>query len=481
MRRPLTPLAGVTLLALTLVAACAGAGLGTPTAAAHGAKPPNIVFVLSDDQRADTLGAMPNVQKELVAHGVTFSNSFVPTSLCCPSRASILTGKYAHSTGVYLNIGPHGGFRAFDDKNTVATALHSAGYTTGLFGKYLNRYGVAAKDEHYVPPGWDHWTVFLSKTKYYDYRLVDDGRVESYGHDAHSYSTDVLARKAVSFVEHARSPFFAELTPFGPHEPATPPLRYTRAFAASTWSKPPSFNAADALTKPAYIRRLAPLNSKQLTQADQFRRNQLASALAVDDAIGSLVKALKARHQLRNTMFVFASDNGVSWGEHHLIAARKLVPYEESIRVPMVIRYDPLTHGRPRTDRRLALNIDYAPTFAALAGRQMKGAEGRSLVPVLAGQQPAWRHDFLIEHLRGPPQTDVPTYCGVRNERYKYVLYQTREEELYDLKLDPFELVNQASNPAFAALKERLRERLTKLCAPPPPGYTALGSPHQPG
>ncbi|HSC48896.1 MAG TPA: sulfatase [Gaiellaceae bacterium] len=481
MERHRTSWAGLALLALALVAACAGAGLATPVAAAHAARPPNIVFVLSDDQRSDTLAAMPNVERELVAHGVTFTNSFVPTALCCPSRASILTGKYAHSTGVYLNIGPHGGFRAFDDRNTIATALHSAGYTTGLFGKYLNRYGVAANDEHYVPPGWDHWNVFLSKTKYYDYRLVEDGRVRSYGHDARSYSTDVLARKAVSFVRHARAPFFAELTPFGPHEPAAPPPRYARAFASSTWTKPPSFNAADALTKPEYVRKLAPLSARQTTQADQFRRNQLASALAVDDAVGALVRALKERHELRTTMFVFASDNGVSWGEHHLAAARKLVPYEESIRVPTVIRYDPLTHGRARQDHRLALNIDYAPTFAALARRRMPGAEGRSLLPVLAGGQPAWRHDFLLEHLHGPPQADVPTYCGVRGERYKYVLYQTREEELYDLKLDPFELTNEASNPVFAALKARLRDRLAVLCSPWPPGYTALGSPRQPG
>jgi arylsulfatase A-like enzyme len=481
MGRPLTPLAGVTLLALTLVAACAGAGLGTPTAAAHAAKPPNIVFVLSDDQRWDTLGAMPNVQKELVAHGVTFSNGFVPTSLCCPSRASILTGKYAHSTGVYLNIGPHGGFHAFDDSHTIATALHSAGYTTALFGKYLNRYGVAAKDAHYVPPGWDHWTAFLSKTKYYDYNLAEDGHVRHYGHDARSYSTDVLARKAVSFVRHASGPFFVELTPFGPHEPATPPPRYARAFAASTWTKRPSFDAAELSTKPAYMRRHGPLSGKEITHAEQFRRDQLASALAVDDAVGALVKTLKARHLLSTTMFVFASDNGVAWGEHELVAARKLVPYEEAIRVPLVIRYDPLTHGRPRTDRRLALNIDYAPTFAALSGRRMPGAEGRSLLPVLAGQQPAWRHDFLLEHLTGPPQADVPTYCGVRSERYKYVLYQTREEELYDLKADPYELVNQASNPAFAALKGRLRERTSVLCSPRPPGFTVLDSPHQPG
>ncbi|HYX75658.1 MAG TPA: sulfatase, partial [Gaiellaceae bacterium] len=352
-------------LALALLAACASAAIHTPAAAARPVpdpKAPSIVFVLTDDQRWDTLWAMPAVQQELVAHGVTFTNSFVPTSLCCPSRASILTGQYAHSTGVYLNIGPHGGFHAFHDRRTIATLLHNAGYTTGLFGKYLNRYGVAARDTQYVPPGWDHWTTFLAKTKYYDYRLVSDGRVKRYGHDARSYSTDVLARKAVSFVEHAPRPFFAEFAPFGPHLPATPPPRYARAFARSSWKQPPSFNAAELLTKPAYMRSLPTLSPKQLADADQFRRNQLASTLAVDDAVRSLVRALKARHMLDSTMIVFASDNGLAWGEHQLLPSRKLVPYEESIRVPLVIRYDPLTHGRPRTDRRLALNIDYAPT-----------------------------------------------------------------------------------------------------------------------
>jgi arylsulfatase A-like enzyme len=179
---------------------------------------------------------------------------------------------------------------------------------------------------------------------------------------------------------------------------------------------------------------------------------------------------------LKTTMIVFASDNGVSWGEHSLAAARKLVPYEESIRVPLVIRYDPLTHARRREDGHLALNIDLAPTFAALAGKTMPRAEGRSLMPLLAGGHPGWRRDFLIEHLVGRPQRDVPTYCAVRSERYKYVLYQTREEELYDLQRDPYELDNRASDPALSALKARLRARLAVLCKPRPPGYTALSS-----
>src|SRR4029453_11671046 len=136
-------LIGVLALALALVAACEGAGLGTPTAAARTGKPPNVVLVLTDDQRWDTLRTMPTVQKELVAYGVTFTNSFVANPLCCPSRSSIFTWQYSHSTGVYLNAGPHGGFRAFHDSRTIATVLHSAGYHTGPLGKYPHRSRVA--------------------------------------------------------------------------------------------------------------------------------------------------------------------------------------------------------------------------------------------------------------------------------------------------------------------------------------------------
>ncbi|HEY6835521.1 MAG TPA: sulfatase [Gaiellaceae bacterium] len=464
----------MTAVAIALVAACAGSSLGTQAASARRSEQPNIVVVLTDDQRWDTLSAMPTVERELVAHGVTFTNSFVVNSLCCPSRSSLLTGQYSHSTGVYVNLPPHGGFESFRDSRTIATVLHDAGYTTGLFGKYLNGYGMRARDARYVPPGWDHWTPFLRKTAYYDYRLVDKGRVEHYGRGASAYSTDVLARKAATFVAHAPRPFFMEFTPFAPHEPATPPPRYKNAFASTAWKKPPNFDEADLSDKPSYVRRLGPLTQKQLETVDRIRQHQLASTLAVDDAVGSIVKALKARHVLRTTMIVFASDNGVVWGEHSLAAARKLVPYEESIRVPLVIRYDPLTGGLQREDPHLALNIDLAPTMAALAGKKMPGAEGRSLLPLVSGRHPAWRHDFLIEHLNGRPQRDVPTYCAVRTKRYKYVLYQTREEELYDLQLDPFELDNRASSPALSAVKERLHARLAVLCKPRPPGYTAL-------
>jgi len=474
MKRSRARWAAVTAVALALVAACAGSSLGTSAAAARRSQAPNIVVVLTDDQRWDTLPEMPTVEQELVGHGVTFTNSFVVNSLCCPSRTSLLTGQYSHSTGVYKNMPPHGGFESFRDSPTIATVLHDAGYTTGLFGKYLNGYGMRKRDARYTPPGWDHWTPFLRKTAYYDYRLVEHGRVRHYGGAAAAYSTDVLARKATSFVAHASRPFFMEFTPFAPHEPSTPPPRYLQAFANLPGNKRPDFDEQDLSDKPAYVRRDGPLTPKEIDQVAQFRQKQLASTLAVDDAVRAIIEALRARHVLKTTMIVFASDNGVVWGEHSLAPMRKLVPYEESIRVPLVIRYDPLTGGQQREDPHLAVNIDLAPTFAALVGRKMPGAEGRSLVPLLAGRHPAWRHDFLIEHLAGRPQKDVPTYCAVRSTRYKYVLYQTREEELYDLKLDPYELDNRASDPALNPVKDRLHARLAVLCKPRPPGYTAL-------
>ena len=462
----------ILVLAFALIIACGGAGLATSSAAPR-ITPPSIVLVLTDDQRWDTLSGMPTVEEKLAAHGVTFSNSFVVNSLCCPSRTSLLTGRYSHSTGIYLNSPPYGGFRSFHDSPTIATVLNGAGYTTGLFGKYLNGYGLTAADVHYVPPGWDKWAVFLGGFTYYNYRLVEGGRVTQHADAPADYSTDVLARKAASFAATARQPFFLEFTPNAPHEPATPPRRYARAFEDLSWSKPPSFNERDLSDKPLYVRHLG-LTQKQIEQAERFRRGQLQSALAVDDAVRAILKALERRHMLGNTMIVFASDNGVAWGEHSLGAARKLVPYEESIRVPLVIRYDPLTKKRRSQDARLALNVDLAPTFAELAGRTMPRAEGRSLLPLLAGRRPAWRHDFLVEHMGGRPQPDVPTYCAVRGERFKYVLYQTGEDELYDLVLDPYELENRASSPELAALKERLRARLEFLCRPRPPGYTAL-------
>ena len=206
-------------------------------------------------------------------------------------------------------------------------------------------------------------------------------------------------------------------------------------------------------------------------RVDAFRRKQYQSALGLDRATAAIVDALRQTGRLHDTLIAYLTDNGIAWGEHRWI--RKEVPYEESIRVPYVIRYDRLVRS-PRVDRHLALNIDLAPTFAALAGVDAPRAEGRSLVPLLAGRPTRWRHDFLIEHVQGRTQPDPPTFCALRTERYLYVVYADREVELYDLRRDPFELTNVAHAASMTGIETGLRRRLTHLCSPPPPGFNAL-------
>jgi N-acetylglucosamine-6-sulfatase len=439
---------------------------------------PNIVFILTDDQRADTLSRMPAVQEELVRHGVVFANAFVSNSLCCPSRASILTGRYSRSTRVYRNDPPFGGWDTFsrrgEESATIATHLHAAGYRTALVGKYLNGYGgvfVRGRGATYVPPGWDRW-VGMSALGYYDYTLTIDGSLVRHGALERDYSTDVLARHAVAFIRSTRGPFFLYFAPFAPHAPTTPARRHAGSLSLLPRWRPPSFNEADVSDKPAYIRRLSPLGAAARARIDRFRRSQLRALRSADDAVAEIVRALRSTGRLQNTLIVFTSDNGVAWGEHRLAAGRKGVPYDEATRVPLVVRYDRWT-TRPRTDDRLILNLDFAPTFAALARAGRWHGEGRSFLPLLRSARSApWRRDFLLEHLRGPPQREVPSYCGLRSRRYLYVAYETGEEELYDLDEDPSALRNVAGAPDFRATASALRNRLrTRLCVPPPPGF----------
>jgi N-acetylglucosamine-6-sulfatase len=213
---------------------------------------------------------------------------------------------------------------------------------------------------------------------------------------------------------------------------------------------------------------------RQQASIDQWRQNQYRTLLSVDRAVGSIVDALKKRGELRSTLIVFASDNGVAWGEHRW--RRKEVVYEESIRIPFVVRYDPLTSSA-RRDSHLVLNIDLAPTWADLAGVAAPGADGRSLVPLLRSPSSPWRSDFLVEHLPERESDRIPAYCAVRSERFLYAAYGTGEKELYDLSSDRAELENRASDDTLLPVRTRMWERLKQLCDPPPPGYTVPPSP----
>jgi arylsulfatase A-like enzyme len=394
---PLVGSLAISLLAAALLipthSARPAAGATVPKTAPS-ATLPNIVLILTDDQRWDTLWSMPNVNSELVAHGVTFSNSFVANSLCCPSRVSILTGTYSHTTDVYDNAGTYGGFGSFhDDDNTVATWLHGAGYRTALLGKYLNGYHVV-----YTPPGWDHWNAFYNAPQggaYYNYDLDTDGTLVHHGFLPEDYSTDVLAADADSFIRgtSADQPLFLYLSFKAPHEPTTPAPKYANAFSDLLPYRPPNYNEADVSDKPLWVQGLPVWPQAKMTKVDNNRKNQYRTFLSVDDAVNTVVQALTDTGRLGNTMIVFASDNGWSLGEHRW--NNKKVMYEESIRVPLVIRYDPLT-STPSTNSNLVVNIDWAPTFADLADVVATGAVGSSLLRIIQNPSAAWRKSFLV-------------------------------------------------------------------------------------
>ena len=423
---------------------------------------PNIVLILTDDQRRDTLRYMPIVRRLLGRHGVTFTNGYVVNPVCCPSRSSILTGLYSHSTGVYTNKPPDGGFFGFDDESTLATWLQGAGYRTGMFGKYLNGYGQTP----YVPPGWDRWFATFGGGAYYDYAAVSDGEPRTFTSGRRSYGTTVLQDRAVSFIERtdAATPLFLYWAPHAPHEPATPHPADRGDFSSLRKWRPTSYDESDVSDKPRYLGGAPRIDGSRAGQIDLFRRLQLESLQSVDRAVGSIVQALRDADRLENTIIVFTSDNGMLWGEHRWY--RKSVPYEEAIGVPFVVRYDALL-DEPRRDDRLVLNIDLAPTFAAVAGVDAPEMEGRSLLPLLQGAETGWRHAFLIEHL-GEGSAGAPTFCAVHTDRYVLVRYATGEEELYDLIRDPQQLVNRSGRGTYRDTRRMLRSTLRRLCDPVP-------------
>jgi arylsulfatase A-like enzyme len=407
---------------------------------------PNVILILTDDQRHDTFPAMAAVHQRLVAEGVRFANGMVPTSQCCSSRASILTGKYLNDIdlGPYDPFEPAFGFHASgEDQDTLAVWLDDAGYRTAFMGKYMNDFnglfGAA------VPPGWDEWFAF-TKLGYNpgSVEYSDNGTVVA-GTD---YSTDELAARAVAFLESAEEPFFLEWAPFAPHNPHTPAARHQGLFdAAPDYTSPNYLLSPFASGKPPYVAAFGPGDH---ALAQFVYRRQLEMLQAVDEAVEAMFDVLETRGIGERTMVVYTSDNGYLWGEHQWI--QKLVPYEESLRVPLAIRYPALVQQPGRTVDALALNLDIPATIADAAGVALPGGPARSLVPWLKNETPAWRSDFLIEY----PFGALPLYFGVRTEQWKYV--RTNDpfvgffQELYDLTLDPYETVNiAAQNPGVVA------------------------------
>jgi arylsulfatase A-like enzyme len=428
----------------------------------------NVVVIVSDDERLDANRRMRNVTRLLAREGVRFARYYTTTSECCPSRASILTGQYPHHTGVVANFGPHG-YPSFDESSTLATWLHDAGYTTALVGKYLNDYTLSGN--HHVPPGWDRWVAIdsIPEERYYRYTLNENGRLVDYGRRPADYSTSVLTGKALDVIRSARKPFFLYFAPVAPHLPAIPAPRDRESIRTLPPLRSPAFDEADVSDKPwqaRFERTFTPRGAAY--DLDDVRRRQLETMRSLDRSVGAIVGELRRQRLLRSTVVVYVSDNGFLWGEHRL--GGKIWPYEESIHLPLVIR-TPWRGGDGAVDRHLALNIDLAPTIAALAGvRPGLPQDGRSLVPFLRGQDPPWRVDGLVEY-RGPGQLrrgGSPPFRAVRTRRFLYVAYDNGWRELYDMRRDPWQLVNEADTPRYAPPQAYLARRLATLAQAPP-------------
>jgi arylsulfatase A-like enzyme len=429
----------------------------------------NVVLILSDDERWDGTTVMKNVKSLLVDHGVNFTNAHVTTSLCGPSRASILTGQYAHHTGVLDNFGPHA-YPAFTEQsNDLAVWMHRAGYQTALVGKYINAYTGAA-GHHMIPPGWDDWQVMdsIPMEAYYNYSINDNGHLEHYGRKPSDYSTTVLTQKAVQFIHGARHPFFLYFAPVAPHLPAIPAPGDQNKLENIAPIHSPAFNQRNIGKEPWRFWHKEMLSvAAQLYINHHVRERQEESLLALDRSVRSVVQALKARHELNRTVILYTSDNGFLWGEHRL--GGKVWPYQESTHVPLIVRAPWTT--TPTRNNQPVLNIDLAPTISALAGvKPGLPEDGRSFLPFLQGQQTPWRHAFLVEYLGKDLLHDggPPPYVAVQNRRNLYVEYRNGWRELYNLKKDPWELNNIAGNPRTRPLQATLSQLLQRLYTAPP-------------
>ncbi len=450
----------------------AASGIDARPGAAADVRPPNIVFVLTDDMDSGQVSFMPRLGSLLVDQGMSFTHYYVTDSLCCPSRTSILVGQYLHNHKVLRNWLPDGGFETFHRRglegSTIGALLQRAGYRTAMFGKFLNGYPNTVAPT-YIPAGWDEWDVPTGMSAYqeFEYQLNENGKLVSYGSRPEDYLTDVIARKSAAFIrESARlgKPFFAYVSTYAPHQPAVPAPRHANLFAGLKLPRPASFDEADVSDKPSFVRKLPRLTEPHEHMMHTLYLGRLRSLQAVDEMLEQLVQAVTETGTLDNTYFVFTSDNGFHLGQHRLPAG-KGTAYEEDVRVPLVIRGPGVPRGQTRDD--LAVEIDLAPTFATWAGLAVpRSMDGRPLQPLLGPAPPpagSWRKAILFEHLgpvdepfERPPRPrakhQIPEHTAIRTADEVFIHYATGDRELYNVTADPYELNNLVrSQPATAA------------------------------
>jgi arylsulfatase A-like enzyme len=481
---------------------------------------PNILLIMSDDQHAASIACMPNLKRLIAGHGVTFTRAYASTPLCCPGRSSMLTGLYAHnhrirSNGVYED---HSGAVQFgvegNEANVVAKFVQAQGYLTGYFGKYLNG-NQPLVQRKYVPPYWNEWHTFLDP-QFYNFQLLEHGaddptpkrvcylsfnqtlaactnRADRVVRGREHHSDDVLKDQVLRMIDQAVAagrPFFAVYAPKAPHSPMYPPDRYqtpenkrkgvfTRAALERLavagpqctslfhqTAPPPSFLEPDVSEKPEWIQALQ--GTIRARSTHKARQQQIVSSLATDDAIAAIVEKLEAAGLIENTIIIYTTDNGYSWGNHWWRG--KNCFYEECARLPLVVRH-PQTPAPGSTSQQFIMNLDLAPTIAALAGNPMPSSvplrdrtvniNGRSFAGLLDGSSTSWDRDEILLEVWGDRE-GTSIMAAVRDTRWKYIEHYTSiamaqikrrrdgrsERELYDLSRDPHELDNLLLLPA---------------------------------
>jgi N-acetylglucosamine-6-sulfatase len=441
---------------------------------------PNILIVLTDDQSADTLPsevgppAMPWLQAQMedpTQPWVTFSNAFLDSPLCCPSRASILTGLTSPHTEVQTNTD---GFD-LDESSTLATWLDDAGYTTGLIGKYLNDF--PWNRGPYVPPGWDRFVAKQNValgTTYYDFHLIDQGVPQYVAESPQGYATTYLAEEAMSFLRAAPAdqPWFLVFSPPAPHAPWLPAPGDRGAFAGQPVPSPSLRVLNDVRGKPAWVRSLPPITSSQRGRLMAQRRSARETLLAVDRAMQEMVSEVTSRGELDRTLIVFLTDNGISFGEHRWMSKR--CPYEPCVRTPMVIRSPWGSHA---TVDDLVMNIDLAPTFLdfarsfrPLADPPVDGLSLRSYLDRWSTDLPPDRPGILLQYAG---DGEVPAWRSVRTKDLVFIRNADGTLELYDPRgtlgrADPNELRNLADDVQYLPVVDDLGALLDSLVRAPP-------------